>query len=155
MHASHDLAPGGRGLATLFHGSPSVGELREDHQEFWILLFQLQQWKRTFLIQQLLLGCLRPGASLCSEHSTLLLPVLQTLLKCHLPPESLACSAQVRDEPPTHTCSMGCSTWRPTATQASPTRSVAILARLSRETAHTGRAVVTSLGQGLATSGTG
>lgn len=100
MHASHDLAPGGRGLATLFHGSPSVGELREDHQEFWILLFQLQQWKRTFFIQQLLLGCLRPHASLCSEHSTLLLPVLQTLLKRHLPPESLACSAQVRDEPP-------------------------------------------------------
>lgn len=53
LPASRDSAPpgglpGGRGLPALFQGPPSVGELREGHQEFWVLPFQLQQWKRTF-----------------------------------------------------------------------------------------------------------
>lgn len=91
MHASRHLAPGGlpggRGLFALFQGSPSAGELREDHREFWVLLFQRKEWKRTLVIQQLLLGWIP------TEHST-----GQTLLKHHVPPESLACSAQVRDK---------------------------------------------------------
>lgn len=97
LPASRDSAPpgglpGGRGLPALFQGSPSVGELREGHQEFWVLPFQLQQWKRTFY------PAVTPGrpSHRRPEHSRLLLPVLQTGLKCHVPPESLACSAQVR-----------------------------------------------------------